>query len=145
MHERRSDIAAAWAWLGAHDVEHPDAARLFGDVSFMAVPLLLEQTADEVNRLLRTTSYYQRLTPAQREGWERDNVTVYERLGRPIRSSVVAVLVAASLDSRGADDFGLDRRSVDNCSHPAYLHRRRGPPIEGTAREKGRGITPVRK
>ena len=99
--ERQSDAAAAWSWLGAHDVEHPDAARLFGDVTFMAVPLLLEQTADEVNRLLRTTSYYQRLTPAQREGWERDNVTLYQRLGRSIRSSVVAVLVAARLDSRG--------------------------------------------
>lgn len=95
VHERRSDIAAVWAWLGAHDVEHPDAARLFGEVTLMTVPLLLEQTADEVNRLMRTTSYYQRLTSAQREGWERDNVTLYQRLGRPIRSSVVAVLVAA--------------------------------------------------
>ena len=95
VHERRSDIAAVWAWLGAHDVEHPDGARLFGDVTLMTVPLLLEQTADELNRLMRTTSYYQRLAPAQREGWERDNVTLHQRLGRPIRSSVVAVLVAA--------------------------------------------------
>ncbi|HEV7677956.1 MAG TPA: class I SAM-dependent methyltransferase [Candidatus Dormibacteraeota bacterium] len=92
---RRSDIAAVWAWLGAHDVEHPDAARLFGDVKLMTVPLLLEQTADELNRLMRTTSYYQRLAPAQREGWERDNVMLHQRLGRPIRSSVLAVLVAA--------------------------------------------------
>ena len=95
VHERRSDIGAVWAWLGAHEVEHPDAARLFGEVTVMTVPLLLEQTADELNRLTRTTSYYQRLAPDQREGWERDNVTLHQRLGRPIRSSVVAVLVAA--------------------------------------------------
>lgn len=95
VHERRSDIAAVWAWLGAHDVEHPDAARLFGDVTLTTVPLLLEQTADELNRLMRTTSLYHRLAPAQREGWERDNLRLHQRLGRPIRSSVVAVLVAA--------------------------------------------------
>jgi SAM-dependent methyltransferase len=95
VRERRSDIAAVWAWLGAHDVEHPDAARLFGDVTLATVALLLEQTADELNRLMRTTSHYQRLAPSQREGWERDTVTLHQRLGRPIRSSVVAVLVAA--------------------------------------------------
>lgn len=95
VQERRSDIAAVWAWLGDHDVEHPDAARLFGDVTLMTVSLRLEQTADELNRLTRTTSQYQRLPPAQREGWERDIVTLHHRLGRPIRSSVVAVLVAA--------------------------------------------------
>ncbi len=95
VEERRDDIAAVWSWLEAHDVEHPEAARLFGGVSFMTVPLLLEQTADELNRLMTTTSLYQRLTLAQREGWARDNVTLHQRLGRPIRSSVAAVLVAA--------------------------------------------------
>jgi hypothetical protein len=76
-------------------VEHPDAARLFGDVTLLTVPLLLEQTADELNRLMSTTSAYQRLAPARREGWERDNAVLHQRLGRPIRSSVVALLVAA--------------------------------------------------
>jgi SAM-dependent methyltransferase len=95
VRERRSDIAAVWAWLGAHDVAHPDGARLFGDVTLMTVPLLLEQTADQLNRLMRTTSYYQRLAPAQREGWERDHITLQQRLGRPILSSVAAMLVAA--------------------------------------------------
>jgi hypothetical protein len=59
VYERRTDIAAVWAWLGAHDVEHPDAAQLFGDVTLMTVPLLLlEQTPAELNRLMLTTSHY---------------------------------------------------------------------------------------
>jgi len=41
----------------------------------------LEQTADQLNRLLRTHSYDGRLVRAQREGWERGHMTLEQRLG----------------------------------------------------------------
>jgi hypothetical protein len=62
----------------------------------MAVmPKLLKHTPDEVNAAMRTMSFYARLSPDQRQALEREYQVVYERLGRPIRASVVAVLVTA--------------------------------------------------
>jgi hypothetical protein len=71
------------------------AGRLFSAVHVAAVPILLEQTADELNALLRTVSSYQRLSLEQRRVLESEHIDMYERLGRPIRSSAVAVLVTA--------------------------------------------------
>ena len=73
------------------------AGRLFCDVRFASVPTLLEQSADELTSLLRTASFYARLSAKQRRGLESDTVELYERLGRPIRSSTLAVLVTARL------------------------------------------------
>ena len=84
-----------WSWLGSHDVARAQAGDLFCDVQIRAVPTLLEQTADEVNALLRTLSFYQRLSRDQRRALESESVVIHERIGRPIRSSTVAVLVTA--------------------------------------------------
>jgi len=59
------------------------------------MPTLVEQTGEEINRLLRTLSPDQRLSADQRQAVESEHVGMYERLGRPIRSSTVAVLVTA--------------------------------------------------
>jgi ubiquinone/menaquinone biosynthesis C-methylase UbiE len=93
--QRRENISEVWAWLGSHDVYRPRASRLFSDVHVAAVPILMEQTAAELNALFRTISSYQRLSPRQREALETGYVALYDRLGRPIRSSTVAVLVTA--------------------------------------------------
>jgi ubiquinone/menaquinone biosynthesis C-methylase UbiE len=93
--QRRENISDVWAWIGSHDVARPEASRLFCDVEIAAVPTLAEQTADELNALLRTASFYQRISPAQRRALEDEHVAIYERIGRPIRSSMVAVLVTA--------------------------------------------------
>jgi SAM-dependent methyltransferase len=93
--QRRENISEVWAWLGCHDVARSHAGRLFSDVHVAVVPTLLEQTADELNGLLRTTSGYQRLSLGQRQALESEHVAMYERLGRPIRSSTAAVLVTA--------------------------------------------------
>jgi SAM-dependent methyltransferase len=93
--QRAENISEMWAWLGSHDVARQQAGRLFTDARVATVPILMEQTADELNALLRTVSAYQRLSAEQREALEREHVEMYERLGRPIRSSTVAVLVAA--------------------------------------------------
>jgi SAM-dependent methyltransferase len=92
---RRANVSEAWAWLGSHAVARPEAAGLFGDVQVAAEPVLMEQTADEVNALLRTISAYQRISPGRREALESEIAALYARLGRPIRSSTVAVLVTA--------------------------------------------------
>jgi hypothetical protein len=93
--QRRENISEVWAWLGCHDVARQHVKSLFSNVHVAVVPALLEQTAEELNGLLRTTSGYQRLSLEQRQALEREHVAMYERLGRPIRSSTVAVLVTA--------------------------------------------------
>jgi len=93
--QRRENVSEVWAWLGCHDVARAEAASLFGDVQIAVVPMLLEQSADELTGLLRTASFYQRISPSQRRALEREHTEMLARLGRPIRSSTVAVLVTA--------------------------------------------------
>ena len=93
--QRRANVSEVWAWLGSHDVARARAGDLFGDVRITAVPTLFEQTADELNALLSTASFYARLSPDQRRALESESVALQERLGRRIRSSMVAVLVTA--------------------------------------------------
>jgi hypothetical protein len=40
-------------------------------------------------------SFYARISPDQRQALEREHDGIYERLGRPIRASIVAALVTA--------------------------------------------------
>jgi SAM-dependent methyltransferase len=98
--ERRGNVSEVWAWVGDQDVAWSSASRLFRDVQIATVPGLLEQTADELNALLRTLSFYHQLGPSQRQALEGEHVAMYDRLGRPIRSSTVTVLVTAA--ARGA-------------------------------------------
>jgi SAM-dependent methyltransferase len=92
---RRDNVSAAWAWLGSYDVARKYAGRLFGDVQVAAVPKLIEQTAGEVNAVLRTMSFYARLSADQRQALEQEIAALHARLGRPIRASTVAILVTA--------------------------------------------------
>jgi SAM-dependent methyltransferase len=95
MEERRGNIAEVWAWLGNYDIGRDHAGRLFDDAQAAVMPKLIEQTADELNALVRTLSFYARISPAQRQALEREHDAIYERLGRPIRASTVAALVTA--------------------------------------------------
>jgi SAM-dependent methyltransferase len=95
VHERRGNVSDVWAWLGSYDVARDYAARLFDDAQIAAVPRLVEHTADELNALLGTMSFWSRLSPEQREAVEHENQTLYQRLGRPIRSSIVVCGVTA--------------------------------------------------
>ena len=56
---------------------------------------------DELNALVRTMSFYARLSPGQRQALEREHEAIYERLGRPIRASTVAALVTARRSTQG--------------------------------------------
>jgi SAM-dependent methyltransferase len=95
VRQRRENVSEVWAWLGSYDVAQDYASRLFSEVQVAVVPKLIEQTADELNAVLRTMSFYARLSPDQRQALEHENAALYERLGRPIRASTAATLVTA--------------------------------------------------
>ncbi len=92
---RRDNVSAVWAWLGDYEIARGYAADLFDEAQFAVVATLLEHTADELNALLGTMSFWARLSPPQRAALAAENHTLYERLGRPIRSGTVACLVVA--------------------------------------------------
>jgi SAM-dependent methyltransferase len=93
--QRRDNVSEVWAWLGSYEVARAYAARLFDDVQVAAVPRLVEQTADELNALLGTMSFWSRVSRRQRDALAAENDALHQRLGRPIRSSTVACLVTA--------------------------------------------------
>jgi hypothetical protein len=95
VEQRCGNVSQAWAWLGSYDIGQGYAGGLFGDVRIAVMPKLLEHTPDEVNAVIRTMSFYARLSPGQRQALEHEYEAIYERLGRPIRASIVAVLVTA--------------------------------------------------
>jgi SAM-dependent methyltransferase len=98
--ERRANVSEVWAWVTGQPVARGYAAGLFDDAEIAVVPTVLEQTADELNALFRTTSPYHRMSPAQQRALEQANRDIGERLGRPIRSSMLTALVTARRASR---------------------------------------------
>ena len=95
VEQRRENVSEVWAWIGSHDVARARVGRLFGHVQVASVPIVVEHTADELNGLLGTMSFDSRLTPGQRLAIQSELTAMYERLGRPIRSSTAAVVVTA--------------------------------------------------
>jgi SAM-dependent methyltransferase len=93
--QRRDNVSEVWAWLGSYELARAYAARLFDDMQVAAVPRLVEQTADELNALLGTMSFWSRVSRRQRDALAAENDALHQRLGRPIRSSTVACLVTA--------------------------------------------------
>jgi SAM-dependent methyltransferase len=93
--QRRGNVSEVWAWLGGYELARGYAADLFDDTQVATVPTLLEHTADALNALLSTMSFWARLSPRQRDAVCAENCALHQRLGRPIRSSTVACLVTA--------------------------------------------------
>jgi hypothetical protein len=92
---RRENVSEVWAWLGGYEIARGYAADLFDDAHLAAMPRLLEHTADELNALLGTMSFWAGLSPRQRDALAAENQAFHRRIGRPIRSSTVACLVVA--------------------------------------------------
>jgi SAM-dependent methyltransferase len=92
---RRGNVSEVWGWLGSYDLARRHAACLFEGAQVAAVPMLLEHTAEELNALLGTMSFWARLSSGQRDALAAENDALHQRLGRPIRSSTVACLVTA--------------------------------------------------
>jgi len=95
IERRRGNVSRAWSWLGSHDIGREYAGRLFGDVQAAVMPKLIEHTPDELGALVRTMSFYARLSPGQRQALDREHEAIYQRFGRPIRASTIAVLLTA--------------------------------------------------
>jgi SAM-dependent methyltransferase len=93
--ERRGNVSEVWAWLGDYELARGYAADVFDDTHLTAVPTHLEHTADALNALLGTMSFWARLSLRQRDALCAENHALQHRLGRPIRSSTVACLVTA--------------------------------------------------
>jgi hypothetical protein len=95
VRERRRNVADAWRWLASYDIGRDYAADLFEDVQLATAPGLIERTADEINALLGTMSFWARLSPDRRDGLKSENRALEDRLGRPLRASTFAALVTA--------------------------------------------------
>ena len=93
--ERRGNVSDVWAWLGGYEIARTYASDLFHDTQLAVVPTLVEHTADALNDLLGTMSFWARLSPRQRDALCAENHALHHRLGRPIRSSTIACLVTA--------------------------------------------------
>ena len=100
IERRRDNISQAWSWLGSYDIGREYAARLFGDGQAAVMPKLTEYTPDEIGALVRTLSFYAQLSPDQRQGLDREHEAIYQRHGRPIRASTIAVLLTAPRAAR---------------------------------------------
>jgi len=92
---RRDNVSEVWAWLGSYPLARPYAADLFDDVHLATVPARLSHSAQELNALLGTMSFWARLSDRQRDDLAAENNALQERLRRPICSSAVACLVIA--------------------------------------------------
>ncbi len=92
---RRENISEVWAWLGGYDIARGYAAGLFDETQIAAVHTPVEHTAEQLNALIGTMSFWSRLSPAQQSALEGENRALHGRLGRPIRSSTLACLVAS--------------------------------------------------
>ena len=94
--KRRNNVSELWSWLGDYDLNRAYVGQLFSKAQLVSVPHIVEQTADQLTNLIRTLSMYSRLNEQQRTELAHEYKEIFERLGRPIRSSTVGVLVTAS-------------------------------------------------
>ena len=95
VQERRHNVADAWGWLGSYEIGRDYVADLFEDLQLATVPTLVEHTAGELGALLGTMSFWARLSPGQRDALANETHALHERLGRPIRASILAALLTA--------------------------------------------------
>jgi SAM-dependent methyltransferase len=93
--QRRDNVSEAWAWLGSYEVARRYVSELFEDAQLAVMPVFVEHTADALNALLGTMSFWARLSLCQRDALVAENHALHQQLGRPIRSSTVACLVTA--------------------------------------------------
>lgn len=91
--ERASNISDVWSWLGGYELSAPEG-QLFDDVRVTGVPLLIEQTGDELIAYLRTTSWHARMSSVERERFAAETRRAAGELGGTLRHTQLAVLVS---------------------------------------------------
>jgi SAM-dependent methyltransferase len=98
--ERRGNASEVWDWLLQAGLQLPsmavpEAATLFTDVDVTAEVQVVEQTAEDLIRIFRTTSLYRRIDPERRADFEADERRLIERLGGTTNTSLAMVLMTA--------------------------------------------------
>ncbi|MBO0768005.1 MAG: class I SAM-dependent methyltransferase [Solirubrobacterales bacterium] len=95
IRERSANVSEAWAWFGRYDVARDYAAQLFDDVQLATVTLTMERTAEQTSGFMSTNPSWGQLTSGQQRELTSRIQDLAASLGRPLRSSTVAVLVTA--------------------------------------------------
>jgi SAM-dependent methyltransferase len=92
---RNDDVSALWSWLVRHDLHHPRAGDLFGDVRLLTAPVPVEDTAERYLELVATSSVWLRLDPDRRAALARSAHELFAEIGGVDRWVDSAVLVTA--------------------------------------------------
>jgi SAM-dependent methyltransferase len=95
--ERRGNVSELWDFLLAerHDLAVPEAAALFEDARVVGEVEIVEETAEHSVALIRTTSSYFRIEPAQRPEFEAGIRRIFEPFGGTARFPLMSLLVTA--------------------------------------------------
>lgn len=92
---RFGNISELWAWITNRELARPEAAELFDDVRLERLDIELDETADELIALLRTTSAHLRFDVESRRRIEERLAEFVDEVGGSHRSTLVAVLATA--------------------------------------------------
>jgi trans-aconitate methyltransferase len=95
VHERRENVSDVWAWLTSKPLAVPDTA--FGPADLTLVPVFREQTAEELEALFRTTSFWFQLGDERAAALAAENRKAIAELGGTARWAEAAVLVTAAV------------------------------------------------
>ena len=78
-----------------HGLARPEAATLFSDVEIDHALTTVEQTADEMTEIFRTTSLYHRLDSDSRVAVERADREIIDAAGGTVSYQLATILVTA--------------------------------------------------
>jgi ubiquinone/menaquinone biosynthesis C-methylase UbiE len=94
---RRGNVSELWDSLGdqRHRLTRPEAAMLFADVEIDHAVATIEQTADELLDVFRTTSLYHRLDPEARSAVEQADREIVDAAGGTVSFTLATLLVTA--------------------------------------------------
>jgi ubiquinone/menaquinone biosynthesis C-methylase UbiE len=97
VEERRVNASAVWDWIMGerHGLAVEQAAELFDNVAVLAESVRVEETADQILALLRTTSLYFRIEEPRRPAFEADLRRLVGGLGGTVESALATVLMTA--------------------------------------------------
>ena len=92
---RRGNVSELWSFLSQQDLQHPEAAELFGDVRIETFRIETDQTANDLLAVIRTTSTYLQLDGHARRQLEDRIRDVIQRTGGLYQGVDLVALVTA--------------------------------------------------
>jgi SAM-dependent methyltransferase len=95
VEKRIDDVSELWSWLTYHELQVPDAARLFQDVEVAREPFELTLTVEDYLAQIHTSNYYLHLAPEQQQRLDDGLTTAIEKHGGTYPARSFATLVTA--------------------------------------------------